>query len=103
MNIISPALEKYIQSLPPEKREAATRQYEQFFSGVMQGLVGDARRAFAEKFLSTIGSDRRMQFDHIIDLLEHVKDSNSFKPRMVAALAFAYESGIGYAVEALKR
>ena len=103
MNIVSPYLEERIKSWPPEKQDEARRGFGEFFSGVVQSLMGNVRRGFVNKFLDTVGPFERIKIEFIADQIVDAKDSNRLRQKTLIGLVAAFESGVKYAVEANKR
>jgi hypothetical protein len=103
VKIVSPYFEERIKDWPQEKQEEARKGFEEFASGVVQSLIGDVRRAFIDKFLTTVGPVEKIKIEFIADQIVGAKDSNSLHQKTMIGLAAAFESGIKYAVEAAKR
>jgi hypothetical protein len=103
VTLVSPALEKYFKSLPPEKEQEARRQFEAFALGILQNLKGKALRATADKFLKMVKPGERAAFKMITDKVRSVSSSQRFDAQMAVAFSFAFECGIRYAVEAKGR
>lgn len=102
MDSVSPFLEEKIKDWRPEKKDEARRGFGEFLSGVVQSLLGDVRRGFVNKFLDTIGPVEKIKIEFVADHIVEAKDSNRLRSKTLIGLVAAFESGIKYAVEAIK-
>jgi len=103
VKFVSPYFEQRIKDWPLERQEEARRGFEEFAGGVVQSLIGNVRRAFIDKFLTTVGPVEKIKIEFIADQIVGAKDSNRLPQKTMIGLAAAFDSGIKYAVEAAKR
>jgi hypothetical protein len=103
VNIVSPQFESWVKGLPKEKQEQARRGFEAFTSGIVQSLLGNVRRTFVDQFLNALGPSEKVKIEFIADQIVGAKDSNRLRQKTMIGVVAAFESGIVYATEAVKR